>query len=280
MGCRAGPTLLPPVVDPPPGADIWRIGLDVDAETTRLVTALLDADERRRAADLRDRVAAQRFVAAHGALRTVLGGYLGVAGYALHWARGPNGKPAFAGPWRQWRWSLSRSGGHALLAVCLTGPVGVDLEEIRDGTDAVPLAERFLPPDEAAVVAGHADPAGQRAAYHRFLSRKEACVKASGGRFLEGLRLSVLVPGVVEGAGALAGQRWTLRDLPAPPGFVAALATTGDRPGRLRLFEWDWSGRAEGAAVLPDQPPGERPGNPYRFGHGSPVLSSGQRGNR
>lgn len=268
-------------LDPPVGADIWHIGLDVDAETAEPVAALLDAAERRRAADLRDAVAAHRFVVAHGALRTVLGRYLGVAGYTLHWARGPNGKPTFDGPWRHWQWSLSRSGGHALLAVCRTDPIGVDLEQIRDGTQTVALARRFLPPDEAAVVAGHPDPAARSTAYHRFLSRKEACVKASGGRFLEGLRLRVLVPGAVEGSGALTGQRWTLRDVPAPPGHVAALATTGERLGRLRLFEWDWRPyRREGAGGLPDEPPEGRRGDPYRFGHGSPVSSNGVRGNR
>lgn len=276
----AGPTADP---GPPPGADIWHIVLDVDPETAGPVAALLDADERRRAHSLRDERAAQRFVVAHGAVRTVLGRYLGTAGYALRWARGPNGKPRFDGPWRHWQWSLSRSGGHALLAVCLTDPVGVDLEQIRDGTPALALATRFLPDDEAAAVAGQPDPAAQSAAYHRLLSRKESCVKASGGRFLEGLRLRVLVPGTVEGAGTFTGQRWTLRDLPAPPGFVATLATTGDRAGgQLRMFEWDWQPYRgdEDAGGLPDQPPGERRWATYRSGQGSPVPPSDPRGSR
>ncbi|MFC4147658.1 4'-phosphopantetheinyl transferase family protein [Micromonospora mangrovi] len=293
VGSRAGPGVLGdpgpwpgfgPTADPgpPPGADIWHIVLDVDPETAGPVAALLDADERRRAHSLRDERAAQRFVVAHGAVRTVLGRYLGTAGYALRWARGPNGKPCFDGAWRDWQWSLSRSGGHALLAVCLTDPVGVDLEEIRAGTPALALATRFLPADEAAAVAGQADPVSRSAAYHRLLSRKEACVKASGGRFLEGLRLRVLVPGGVEGAGAFAGQRWTLRDLPAPPGFVATLATTGDRAGRLRMFEWDWRPYrgGEGAGGLPGQPPGERPWATYRSAQGSPVPPSEPRGSR
>jgi 4'-phosphopantetheinyl transferase len=264
---------------PPPGADIWHILLDVDPETAGPVAALLDADERRRAHSLRDRRAAQRFVVAHGAVRTVLGRYLGTAGYALRWARGPHGKPCFDEPWRHWQWSLSRSGGHALLAVCRHDPIGVDLERIRDGTEALALATRFLPADEAAAVAGQADPLARSAVYHRLLSRKEACVKASGGRFLEGLRLRVLTPGAIEGGGAFAGRRWTLRDLPAPPGYVATLATTGP-PGRLRMFEWDWRPyrRAEGAGGLPGEPPeAHRPAH-YRSGHGSPVPPDDPRG--
>jgi hypothetical protein len=89
------------------------------------------------------------------------------------------------------------------------------------------------------------------------LSRKEACAKASGGRFLDSLRLKVPVPGTVLGTGPLAGQRWTLRDLPVPPGLVGALATAGEETGEIRLFEWDWRfGLArQVAAVLPEQPP-------------------------
>ncbi|MCI4066939.1 4'-phosphopantetheinyl transferase superfamily protein [Micromonospora sp. R77] len=158
----------------------------------------------------------------------------------------------------------------------------MDLEQIRGGTPALALATRFLPDDEAAAVAGQPDPVARSAAYHRLLSRKEACVKASGGRFLEGLRLRVLVPGTVAGAGAFAGQRWTLRDLPAPPGYVATLATTGDRAGQLRMFEWDWRPyrRDESAGGLPGQPPGERPSATYRSGQGSPVPPSDPRGSR
>jgi 4'-phosphopantetheinyl transferase len=234
-------------VGSPPGTDVWHIVLDVESETAEPFAALLDADELRRAQSLRDARAAHRFVAAHGAVRSVLGRYLGTSGYALHWARGPNGKPYFEGPWRRWQWSLSRSGGHALLAVRLYDPVGVDLEQIRDDVQATALATRFMPAAEAAAVNGHTDPAARNETYHRLLSRKEACVKAGGGRLLDGLRLGVLVPGIVEGTGAFAGQRWALRDLPAPPGFVATLATVGDRPRRLRMFEWDWRAYPPGA---------------------------------
>ncbi|MGC5033707.1 4'-phosphopantetheinyl transferase family protein [Micromonospora sp. DT229] len=247
-------------VGTPPGTDVWHIVLDVARETVDPFTTLLDANELRRAHRLRDEQAAHRFVAAHGAVRSVLGSYLDVAGYTLHWARGPNGKPYFDGEWRQWQWSLSRSGGHALLAVRLHDPVGVDIEQISDDVQANALSARFMPAEEAAEVAGQPDDAARNAAYHRLLSRKESCVKASGGRLLDGLRLGVLVPGIVEGTGAFTGQRWSLRDLPAPPGFVATLATIGDRPPLLRMFEWDWhtypyGGHADALTGPPLEPP-------------------------
>ncbi|WIN00188.1 4'-phosphopantetheinyl transferase superfamily protein [Actinoplanes oblitus] len=252
----------PVVVGPPPGTDVWHIVLDVDPEAAVPVGALLDDEERRRAGRLRDSRAATRFVVAHGAVRSVLAGYLGATGGTLHWARGPNGKPYFDGPWRRWQWSLSRSGGHAMLAVRLHDPVGVDLEEIRNDVRATALAARFMPPDEAAAVSREADQLSRSALYHRLLSRKEACVKASGGRLLDGLCLRVLVPGIVEGTGAYDGERWDLRDLPAPPGFVATLATVGDRPQRLRMFEWDWRSRREDPVGIGPHHPEPSPDGP------------------
>lgn len=229
-----------PRLDPPPGVDVWHVGLDVDLDTAERVKRLLGRRERARADRMRDPSAARSYVVAHGAARTVLGGYLGIAAYAVDWSAGRHGKPAFDGAWSNWQWSLSRSGGHALLAVRLTEPVGVDIEAVRDDTAAGPLAIRFLHADEAAAVAAQTDPARARVLYHRLLSRKEACVKCSGGRLLDGLRIRVLGPGVVTGTGPMVADRWRLRDLPAPPGFVAALATVGEAIDRLRFFEWRW----------------------------------------
>ncbi|MFD6992095.1 4'-phosphopantetheinyl transferase family protein [Streptomyces sp. NPDC059943] len=239
----------PAVAGPPPGADVWRIGLDGAGDSLEPVASLLDIRERERAARIRDRLSADRYVLTHGAVRTILGGYLRIAGCTVHWSAGRHGKPVFDGPLSHWQWSLSRSAEHALLAVCLSAPVGVDIERVDEQTPAVALAARFLPLDEAASVAAQETPHAARVAYHRLLSRKEACVKASGGRLLDGLRLNVLTPGTVHGTGALAGRRWQLRDLSAPPGFVATLAVLDDEVRGLRLF--DWGRRA----------PGPEPGN-------------------
>lgn len=259
--CGAAHPPPPAVPGPPPGADVWRIGLDIGEYTLDPVASLLDSRERERAARTRDRPSADRYVLTHGAVRTILGGYLGVAGCAVHWSAGRHGKPAFDGPLSHWRWSLSRSAEHALLAVCLSAPVGVDIERVDERTPAVALAARFLPLDEAASVAAQKTPHAARVAYHRLLSRKEACVKASGGRLLDGLRLNVLTPGTVHGTGAMAGHRWQLRDLSAPPGFVATLAVLDGEGRGLRLFDWGW------------RAPGPEPGN---FRPAAPSSASDQ----
>ncbi|MFH8800937.1 4'-phosphopantetheinyl transferase family protein [Streptomyces sp. NPDC017936] len=273
-----------PEAAPPrgPEADVWRIPLDGGGRTVRQAVRLLDARERQRADRFRDALAADRFVLAHAAARSILGRYLGVSGEAVHWSVGPHGKPYFTGPWGEWQWSLSRADGLALLAVCAATPVGVDLERVGEQTRALALARRFLPAREAADVGrllvpassdpassdpaadGAAEGAAARLAYHRLLSRKEACIKASGGRLLDGLHLDVLAPGPVPGDGAFAGHRWFLRDLPAPPGFVAALATLGDAEPGLRLFDWEWRAGPPGTPADPHGilARGEGPGTP------------------
>ena len=188
----------------PSGVDVWHIRLDGAGWPH-----VLDAAERERAA--RD----HRYAVAHGVTRTVLAAYLGGAPGDLRWTRGPHGKPEFTGARGRWRWNLSHSAGHALLAVSVTAPVGVDIERVRPDRRPLALAARFLPRDEAGFVARSADPAST---YHRLLTRKEACVKAGGGRILAALHLPVRRPGRVP------GHPWEVRDLPAPDGFVAAVA--------------------------------------------------------
>ncbi len=267
---------LPPEVapprrpGPPVGVDVWRIRLDRTAEVVRWATGLLDPSERQRAASARDPLAARRYVIAHGAARSVLSRYLGTEPGALRWSRGAHGKPGFTGARRRWQWNLSHSAGHALLAVSVVRPVGVDIERVRERTDALALALRFLPPEEAAEVASYGDPGAARTSYHRFLARKEACVKAVGGRILDGLRLEVRQPGPVHGGpGVFARQRWEMRDLPAPPGFVAALATEGSGGYPVRLFEWQLGPTARSApcpvtaGLLPSETAAASPGRKY-----------------
>ena len=241
----------------PPGIDVWHVGLDPAA---RAVAAAARADRPGRAAagrpDPRCAGGAPLTLAAHGALRIILGEYLCRPGEEVRWETGPNGKPGFVGPDGRWQWSLTRSGGHALLGVSLTAALGVDLEALRDDIEANVLARRFLPPEEAAAVGAGPSPFVRRQTYQRLLTRKEACAKASGGRFLDALGLNVLRPGTVPGAGRLAGQRWTLRDLPVPAGFrPGALAVAAAEIGPVRLLEWGWAGEA----APPGQPAAKVP---------------------
>jgi 4'-phosphopantetheinyl transferase len=244
-GARAGPA----------GIDVWHVGLDPGPRTAAAAAAVITAAERRRVGQIRDARAARRYLVAHGALRLILGEYLRRPGAEVRWDTGTHGKPVFAGPDGRWQWSLSRSDGHALLAVTLSAAVGIDLEAIRADLPESALAGRFLPPQEAAAVREGHSPFVRRVTYQRLLTRKEACAKASGGRFLDALRLNVLQPGAVRGAGRLDGQHWTLVDLPVPPGFAGALAVTAAGTGPVRLLDWAAPPGPPAAGWPPDKVP-------------------------
>ncbi|MEU6357585.1 hypothetical protein ABZ896_51210, partial [Streptomyces sp. NPDC047072] len=84
--------------------------------------SVLDAHERRRAAALRRPAERALYVAAHGALRRVLGAYAGLSPAAVRLARqscpacgGPHGRPVLSGPaGRALHFSLGYSAGLAL----------------------------------------------------------------------------------------------------------------------------------------------------------------------
>ncbi|MEU7571896.1 4'-phosphopantetheinyl transferase superfamily protein [Micromonospora sp. NPDC049240] len=186
--------------------------------------AVLDRDERARAAALGTPWLRDRFTVAHGALRVLAGHAVGVPPSALVWRRGRHGKPTSDGPHS----SLSYSGSLVAVAISRDRPVGVDIEHLPPGRDPVGLAARFFHPAEARHVAAGAD-AGERARrFTRLWVRKEAVVKAAGGRLWPNLAVAVHPDDVVqcvEPAGA-----YRVADLVTPAGYRGAVASPGDAP--------------------------------------------------
>jgi len=137
--------------------------------------------------------------------------------------------------------SLSHSGRFAVLAVTRGRGVGVDLERIRSTRDARALARRFFSAPEAARL-DRLSAAEASEPFFRFWVRKEAYLKGVGGTVPDGLRrfetgeapsgVPILVRTQLEAAD---GSAWTLHDLTAPDGYVAALAIEGE-PARIERF--------------------------------------------
>lgn len=214
---------------------VWRVHLDeLLAQTDRCLDAL-PADERARAERLyfqRDR---DRFIAAHGALRAILGFYLNRAPECVSFDYGSHGKPALAreSGGDTIRFNMSHSRGIALYAIARAREVGIDVEFIHRNLEVEQIAERFFSRRETATL--RALPTDlRRYAFFLCWTRKEAYIKARG----EGLSMPLdefdvsLIPG--EPAGLLNTQpdsddavRWSMRDLNLAGGYVAALAAEG-----------------------------------------------------
>jgi 4'-phosphopantetheinyl transferase len=211
--------------------EVWLIRTDVADSVLAGLEPVLDDAERERAADLRYPDRRRRFIASHGAVRVILGRYLGMPPGSLRWQPGPNGKPELAGGPRV---SMSASGGLAALAIAGSRRVGVDVQRLLADVDVARMADRFYPPAEARFVRAAAGPSGQVDRFTRLWARKEACVKVSGGRLLPGMRLIVLGAHVTcADVGGTSSGPCLLRDLRVPPGFRAAVAVEGTRPFRI-----------------------------------------------
>jgi 4'-phosphopantetheinyl transferase len=129
------------------------------------------------------------------------------------------------------RYCLSRSGDWAWVAVAWGRPVGLDLERLAPELGWRSLLNRVCTDTEAAGVLARPEEA-RCAAFHRVWARKEALLKAAGTGLCSEQPLPTIETSVqVVRLGAGDGQRtlW-LHDLPAPDGYVAALACPHPHP--------------------------------------------------
>ena len=211
--------------------EVWLIRTDLPDPVLAELEMLLDDTERERADALLYPARRSRFIASHGAVRVILGRRLGLPPASLRWRRGPHGKPELAGPGPHV--SLSRSGDLAALAVTHGRPVGVDIQRLPTGLDVSRMAARFYPLQEAEFVSSVSGTARQVDRFTRLWTRKEACLKVSGGRLVPGLAQVVLQTGIVVGRGETSPGPCLLRDLRVPRGFRAAVAAEGTRPYRV-----------------------------------------------
>ncbi len=194
--------------------------------------ALLDDQERARAARFVFERDSRRYVAAHAALRRLLGQRLDRAPEALRFESGPFGKPRLLGE-PGCAFSLSHSGDHALVALAGQGEIGVDLEQLRPLPDVDALARQCLA--ERELFHFDATPSAERElSFLRAWTRKEACLKALGtGLQIEpasfdaglGTRERGVLIGTAQGPRELRVQSLTPLQ-----GWVAALAWVADRP--------------------------------------------------
>jgi 4'-phosphopantetheinyl transferase len=205
---------------------------------------LLDSAERERWARFRVPRAAAGYLVAHAVARLVLGGLIGIPAGSVEFTvqcvhcGGPHGKPQPRSPAEPLELSISHSGDLVAVAFARGVPVGVDVEEIALRGDEPPRIALAEP--ERAVLA--ALPQAERtAAFIRYWTRKEALLKATGdGLTVSPARLTVSAPDQAPELRDWPGRRdprpLYLTDIPAPPGYLASLASLGSR---LRAVEHD-----------------------------------------
>jgi 4'-phosphopantetheinyl transferase len=227
--------------------ELWLVDLDAAApalEALERDVPRLSADDRERAKRLSDPRERRYRLAAYTALRGVLERVGGPGVRGQRFIRAAGGKPRLhaAGP----AFSLSHTGGLALIGVAQSHTMGVDLEERR----ALAMSQRRRQ-EILAVGAGLADrpvgDAGSDADVLQAWCRLEACAKARGqgvARVLGELGLREtrgrqLAPTDIAGAARRLAREAGLavRDVKLPPGLHSAVAyAESDAAPRLRRF--------------------------------------------
>ena len=239
-----------PVSNRPPSLSendvhVWAAALDVAPDVRYKLAKILADEERQRAERFKFDKHRNRFIAARGFMRVMLGRYLQSAPEQIEFAYSDRGKPMLSQGFADTlQFNLAHSGDLALLAISPNGPIGVDVECIRTIKDADGLVARFFSSRENALFQKLSDDQ-KPGAFFNLWTRKEALLKATGEGIagpLSEVEVSFL-PGEPARLLAIGGDpekaaQWTLRELKPAAGFIGALAA----PSRdIHLREWRFS---------------------------------------
>lgn len=212
-------------------AGVWVHGVDLrcDPAVEAACLALLDEEERARAARFKVADARRQFVITRGALRLLLARHLGRPAQALRFAQGPHGKPfvvADRAP-PPIEFNVSHSAGRGLIAIARAA-VGVDIEFLGREADLDLVAKGVLTAAEQAALRRKAG--GERALlFYRLWTCKEALIKAIGTGFAcppQGFAVpDALIEGARSAPFSFPGDTatWLLTDL-SEGSYAAALA--------------------------------------------------------
>ena len=211
---------------------VWIVPAGVPADTAARCRAVLDDGERARAQALHNPRDRDVFTVAHGAVRILAARQLETRPSALTWTVGPNGKPELAAL----HTNLSHSAELIVVAISTSRPVGVDVQAVAPHLDTAGLAARYFLADEAGYVAAGRDAGARAERFAHLWARKEAVVKASGGRLWPNLQIAVRGRDVVSCADPAGPHR--VADVAAPPGYRAAVALTGAAPFTVTAATW------------------------------------------
>ena len=218
-------------------ASITYVDLRLDTERETSAFGWLDQSEQARLERIQAARRRREFVLCRSALRAVLCDRLDCDNTQLSFEDSEQGKPSalVRAAAAAIDFSVSHSGGHALIAVVEEGRVGIDVEDRSTTRDIDGAASLTFTPAEQAELAAMSG-ARKTEFFYRIWTMKEALIKALGVGF--GLNPSrfEIPPAMRSGARHcvfrfphLPGERWRLEDL-GNAAFAAAIATEPVQP--------------------------------------------------
>ena len=226
---------------------IWQFPVAIPESELIAFAEILSGEERARASRFHFEKDARRFTVARATLRAILAGYTRTPAREISFLYSEHGKPSLAERATQFQsrnvqFSVSHSGGLAMVAVALKRKVGADIEAVREDIEIEKLATRFFSARECQALL--ALPQEQRLpAFFRYWTCKEAFLKAQGVGLSRGLgsfdvalevrtaHLAATRPDPAE------ANLWSLHEVESSPGYAAAVAVEGAIPA-LQLFRY------------------------------------------
>jgi 4'-phosphopantetheinyl transferase len=141
---------------------------------------LLSPDEQARAERFCFEADRRRFIRARCALRRTLGESLGRFPESVVFVYGPSGKPELKD--QAVHFNLSHSGDCAVIALCETHAIGIDIEQFKQNFEPLELAKSVFTESEQASLAA-VPIAARHAAFFSAWTQKEAMIKCDGAGF-------------------------------------------------------------------------------------------------
>lgn len=223
---------------------IWRVAVRQPEERLERWRRLLTPPEQAKLARFHFPDDARRELVSRGALRELLGGYLGADGATLRFGTEAKGKPFLADmpPGERIEFNTSHSGDWALLGFARGRALGVDVERWRE-LESMEIVRGYFSPAE--IAEWEAVPAaGRQPAFFDGWTRKESYLKALGTGLAKPLdsfqvRLARGEPAalVADAGDAQAAARWRMLALPMGEGYSAAV-TVAAGVRATRAFEF------------------------------------------
>lgn len=222
--------------------DVWRISLNLQADSVQWAESTLSTDEAKRAARFHFPADRDRFILAHGIMREILSRYLCRKPSELVFSVNPYGKPSLLNS--SLEFNLSHSKEYALIAITQGRKIGVDVEHIRTDMELESISNRYFSQAEFSELM--VLPSEQREiGFFHCWTRKEAYIKAHGlGLSLPLDSFDVTMapnqPAVLRATrpNPQEATRWVLLSLDVAPTYAGALVVEGTG---LDFRFWDWN---------------------------------------
>lgn len=171
--------------------DVWRINISSHLALSDDFLQLLSPGEITRANKYYREADRQRSIVSRGALRNILGKYLGLSPAAVQFKATANKKPFVANSDKPIHYNLSHSGDWILLAVS-DNEIGADVEFISDTFGYQEILKDNFSREETDLI----NPNGGPGVFFLLWTRKEALLKATGQGLDQDLSLIPVTDGL------------------------------------------------------------------------------------